>query len=327
MGLRDERLRARQVRGDARRVRPGPFARALELGGSIGVFSALLAPRYERLDTIDGAPSAVAAARARLAGHPGARAHDGAIPDDIPRGPFDLVVASEVLYYLDDQELDRTLSRLAEELRSRRPPGRRPLASHRAGPPADRRVRPRPPPRVRVAAPGRAAPLRVPPRRARAPVSTRLDLVVLGGGPAAFAAARGYRDAGGSGEVAIVADERRLPYNRPSLSKELLRGEMDERELPLADDEWLGSEDVRLLGGAAVAIDASERTVALAGGEVVGYDNCVLATGGEPTRLPVPGADDRTVHVFRSLDDLHHLKARLSGGGAGRRDRLGLHRL
>ena len=91
-------------------------------------------------------------------------------------------------------------------------------------------------------------------------MSTRLDLVVLGGGPAAFAAARGYRDAGGSGEVAIVADERRLPYNRPSLSKELLRGEMDERELPLADDEWLGSEDVRLLGGAAVAIDAGERT-------------------------------------------------------------------
>ena len=97
---------------------PGPFARALELGGSIGVFSALLAPRYERLDTIDGAPSAVAAARARLAGHPGARAHDGAIPDDIPRGPFDLVVASEVLYYLDGPELDRTLSRLAEELRA-----------------------------------------------------------------------------------------------------------------------------------------------------------------------------------------------------------------
>ena len=146
-------------------------------------------------------------------------------------------------------------------------------------------------------------------------MSTRLDLVVLGGGPAAFAAARGYRDAGGSGAVAIVADERRLPYNRPPLSKELLRGEMDERELPLADDDWLGSEDVRLLGGAAVAIDAGERTVALAGGEVVGYDNCVLATGGEPTRLPVPGADDRTVHVFRSLDDLHHLKARLSGGG------------
>ena len=136
-------------------------------------------------------------------------------------------------------------------------------------------------------------------------MSTRLGLVVLGGGPAAFAAARGYRDAGGSGEVAIVADERRLPYNRPPLSKELLRGEIDERELPLADDEWLAER-----GRASCSVapqwrsTPSERTVALAGGEVLGYDNCVLATGGEPTRLPVPGADDRTVHVFRSLDDL-----------------------
>jgi hypothetical protein len=95
---------------------PGPFAHALELGGSIGVFSALLAPRCERLDTIDGAPTAVAAARARLAGHPGSRAHHGTIPDDVPPGPYDLVVASEVLYYLDDPELDRTLARLAGAL-------------------------------------------------------------------------------------------------------------------------------------------------------------------------------------------------------------------
>jgi trans-aconitate methyltransferase len=95
---------------------PGPFARALELGGSIGVFSALLAPRCRRLDTIDGAPTAVAAARARLAGHPHVHAHAGAIPDDLPPGPYDLVVASEVLYYLDDTQLGATLARLAGAL-------------------------------------------------------------------------------------------------------------------------------------------------------------------------------------------------------------------
>jgi predicted TPR repeat methyltransferase len=97
---------------------PGPFAHALELGGSIGVFSALLEPRCERLDTLDAAPTAVAAARERLATHPTAHARLGSIPEDVADGPFDLVVASEVLYYLDEQRLARTLARIAEVLAS-----------------------------------------------------------------------------------------------------------------------------------------------------------------------------------------------------------------
>jgi cyclopropane fatty-acyl-phospholipid synthase-like methyltransferase len=90
----------------------GPFAHALELGGSIGVFSELLAPRCERLSTIDAAPTAVAAARVRLAGAPHVRVMLGAIPDALPDARFDLVVASEILYYLIAPELDRTLERL-----------------------------------------------------------------------------------------------------------------------------------------------------------------------------------------------------------------------
>ena len=54
-------------------------------------------------------------------------------------------------------------------------------------------------------------------------MSERFELLVLGGGPAGLAAARGYRGAGGGGEVAIVADEHRMPYNRPPLTKDLLR--------------------------------------------------------------------------------------------------------
>jgi cyclopropane fatty-acyl-phospholipid synthase-like methyltransferase len=95
---------------------PGPFSRALELGGSIGVFSALLAPRSRRLDTLDAAPTAVAAARGRLGAHSGAHARVGLIPDDLPPGPYDLVVASEILYYLDRERLGRTLARLTAAL-------------------------------------------------------------------------------------------------------------------------------------------------------------------------------------------------------------------
>jgi predicted O-methyltransferase YrrM len=91
---------------------PGPFHSALELGGSIGVFSARLARRCRRLTTIDYSPTAVRRARAALAGQRQARAMLGAIPDDLPEGRFDLVVASEILYYLDAAALRQTLTEL-----------------------------------------------------------------------------------------------------------------------------------------------------------------------------------------------------------------------
>jgi SAM-dependent methyltransferase len=95
---------------------PGPFGSALELGGSIGVFSARLAGRCGTLTTIDFSPTAVAAARAQLAGFPHARAIVGEIPDAIGPGEHELVVASEILYYLDDDALATTLKRLREVL-------------------------------------------------------------------------------------------------------------------------------------------------------------------------------------------------------------------
>jgi SAM-dependent methyltransferase len=91
---------------------PGPFTDALELGGSIGVFSARLAPRCRRLTTIDYSATAVRRARAALTGHPQAHAVLGAIPEDLPEGRFDLVVASETLYYLSTGALAQTLERL-----------------------------------------------------------------------------------------------------------------------------------------------------------------------------------------------------------------------
>jgi cyclopropane fatty-acyl-phospholipid synthase-like methyltransferase len=95
---------------------PGPFTRALELGSSIGVLSARLATRCERLVTIDGSPTAVADARRRL-GSEAAAAVDvmlGTVPGDIPGGPYDLVLASEILYYLELEPLTATLARVRE---------------------------------------------------------------------------------------------------------------------------------------------------------------------------------------------------------------------
>jgi SAM-dependent methyltransferase len=94
----------------------GSYHRALELGSSIGIFSARLAPRCHSLVTIDAAPSAVADARRRLAGMPSVQVLLGAIPGAIPEASFDLVVASEILYYLEPDELAATLARLRDVL-------------------------------------------------------------------------------------------------------------------------------------------------------------------------------------------------------------------
>jgi 3-phenylpropionate/trans-cinnamate dioxygenase ferredoxin reductase component len=143
-------------------------------------------------------------------------------------------------------------------------------------------------------------------------VSDDFSLVIVGGGPAGFSTARSYREAGGTGAVAIVSGEGRMPYQRPPLTKELLRGESGEEELPLAQESWLREQQVTLISGHAMSIDPAARRLALAGGRRLSYASGVIATGAEPKRLPVPGADDPAVRVVRTIVDVRELLARLA---------------
>jgi 3-phenylpropionate/trans-cinnamate dioxygenase ferredoxin reductase component len=145
-------------------------------------------------------------------------------------------------------------------------------------------------------------------------VSDRISLLVIGGGPAGLSAARSYREAGGEGPVAIVSDEHRMPYQRPPLTKELLRGDSTEDDLPIETESWLSEHEISLISGRAVTLDADARSAVLSGGRELKYCQCVLATGAEPTRLPVPGADDPAVRVLRTLDHLRELQRRLGTG-------------
>ena len=164
---------------------PGPFAHALELGGSIGVFSALLAPRCERLDTLDAAPTAVAAARERLAQHPAAHARLGLDPGPICRRVRSISsLPPRSCTTSTAERLAHTLLRLADELA----PGGRVVAVHwrpdRSGASAERRARA---PAAAIAAvaraAGRAARARLPARRARTAtrgvVSRDVDAIVV----------------------------------------------------------------------------------------------------------------------------------------------------
>jgi trans-aconitate methyltransferase len=104
-------------------------ARALELGCANGELTALLATRCDTLVALDAAPTAVARARARFVDVPEVEILEATIPEGLPDGPWDLVVASEVLYYLGDELFEQTLDRLTEDLR----PGGLLLAVHWTG--------------------------------------------------------------------------------------------------------------------------------------------------------------------------------------------------
>ena len=92
------------------------FGRALEVGASIGVFTRMLADRCDELLAVDVSETAVAAARERLRGVSGVRVERRTLPEEMPEGLFDLIVASEVLYYLTRPELLTTLGRFEAAL-------------------------------------------------------------------------------------------------------------------------------------------------------------------------------------------------------------------
>lgn len=92
------------------------FRNALEVGSSIGVFTAMLAPLCENLLAVDASEKAVAVARERLADQGHVRVERSTVPEEMPEGSFDLIVASEVLYYLPRHKVREALRRFEDAL-------------------------------------------------------------------------------------------------------------------------------------------------------------------------------------------------------------------
>jgi predicted TPR repeat methyltransferase len=92
------------------------FRRALEAGASIGVFTEMLADRCDELLAVDVSERAVAEARRRLSGRGHVRVKRRTLPEEMPDGPFDLIVASEVLYYFPREEMLALLQGFEREL-------------------------------------------------------------------------------------------------------------------------------------------------------------------------------------------------------------------
>src|SRR5215467_4514475 len=117
-------------------------------------------------------------------------------------------------------------------------------------------------------------------------------MVIVGGGAAGFAAAEMLRREGFDGDVTLISADDAAPYDRPNCSKDYLAGNAPEDWMPLRPPDFYREQGIDLvLSTEAAALDARARQVTLADGRTVGFDKLLLATGAEPVRLAIPGAD------------------------------------
>jgi len=140
-----------------------------------------------------------------------------------------------------------------------------------------------------------------PPKKVGKPAE---HFVIVGGGAAAFAAAEMMRRRGFAGAITMISDDDVPPVDRPNLSKDYLAGSAPEDWVPLRPDDWYAKNKITLkLKTKVAAIEPATHKVVLADGAPLSYDKLLLATGAEPVRLQVPGADLPHVHMLRSFDD------------------------
>jgi len=143
-----------------------------------------------------------------------------------------------------------------------------------------------------------------PPARLRGGGDHPQRIVIVGGGAAGFAAAEMLRREGFAGSLTMLSSDDAPPYDRPNCSKDYLAGNAPEEWMPLRPPEWYGEQKIDLkLRTEVTAIDPKAREVTLASGASLPFDRLLLATGAEPVRLDIPGAQSTHVHVLRSLSD------------------------
>jgi NADPH-dependent 2,4-dienoyl-CoA reductase/sulfur reductase-like enzyme/nitrite reductase/ring-hydroxylating ferredoxin subunit len=148
----------------------------------------------------------------------------------------------------------------------------------------------------------------------KSPVEAPGQIVIVGGGAAGFAAAEMLRRQDYRGSIVMLSNEAAAPVDRPNLSKDYLAGSAPEDWLPLRPDDFYAEAKIDLrLKTEVTSIDTKARKIATSSGEAIPYDRLLLATGAEPVRLPIPGADQPHVHVLRSLADCRAIIAQADG--------------
>ena len=129
------------------------------------------------------------------------------------------------------------------------------------------------------------------------------SIVIVGGGAAGSAAAEMLRRCGFEGRVTMIDSDHDAPYDRPNLSKDYLAGNAPEEWIPLRPTGFYAEHGIEVVRGRVTKIDIGAKRVEMEGREPMPFDRLLLATGAEPVRLDMPGADLPFVHYLRTLAD------------------------
>ena len=140
-------------------------------------------------------------------------------------------------------------------------------------------------------------------------MTRHIDYLLIGGGLASATAAEALREGGATGSILILSDENVLPYNKPPLSKQMLRGTLARDKLFLLDQRECREKRIEVsLGSRVVSIDPHKHTAVAKRIGHIEFGQALIATGASAIRLQVPGADLAGVYHLRSLDDAENIR-------------------
>ncbi|HWK40650.1 MAG TPA: FAD-dependent oxidoreductase [Croceibacterium sp.] len=144
---------------------------------------------------------------------------------------------------------------------------------------------------------------------------TSADVVIVGTGHAGAQAAIALRQQGFDGSILMIGRDSEPPYERPPLSKEYLAGDKPFERLLIRPAEFWADRNVTLMLNTSVAkVDPAAKTLAVTGGESIGYGTLIWAAGGDPRRLDCPGAQLPGVFTVRDKADADGLARMLEEG-------------
>jgi len=138
--------------------------------------------------------------------------------------------------------------------------------------------------------------------------------LLMGGGLVSSQAAKQLREAD-QGPITLVGEEPYVPYDRPPLSKEFLRGEKPRGALFFDPEQYFHDQRIELVLDVAVKrLDLTNKTAILTNGDAIAFEKALIATGGRPVRLTLPGGELSGVHYLRTLDDCAIIAAEAEPG-------------
>ncbi len=128
------------------------------------------------------------------------------------------------------------------------------------------------------------------------------NYVIIGGGAAGYAAAQAMREAEYKGKITIITEENRTPYDRPNLSKDYLQGTAQKEWMPLRSDDFYREYGIEFMFDMKVnKINIKEKIISFEKGEDLSYNKLLIATGGIPRQLYIPGSDLKNIFYLRSF--------------------------